>query len=564
MSFQRRAVPAHQFEPGTHPVLGRVLAARGIINDAQHERSLSALLPPDRLKDIDTAVSVLIEAIDRKAKVVIAGDYDADGATAVAVAMLGLRMLGLEALDYVVPNRLTMGYGLSPQLAEMAAQKQAGVLITVDNGIASLSGVACAKQLGMRVVVTDHHLPGEQKPAADAIVNPNQADCSFPSKCLSGVGVVFYLLMRLRQRLRDEGRFAASAQPALSSLLDLVALGTVADLVPLDQNNRILVHEGLRRMRSGRLRPGLSALLGLAGREPSELSASDLGFALGPRINAAGRLDDMRIGIECLLAPDRATAEPLAKALDDINRSRRQMQAQMSEEALAQITRRLDADQIGICVHDADWHEGIVGLVASKVKEVMHRPVVALAPAQEDGMLKGSARTIDGLHLRDALAAIDSAHPGMLDKFGGHAMAAGLSLRAAHLQAFGAAFNAHCKDVLSAEALQRRRWSDGALLPSELNLETALAIQHGGPWGQGIPAPLFDDPFEVLDARVVGADQRHVRYRLRADGHRTLTAIHFGGVEQIRRQGGVHALYGLEINRWQGRENLELRIEELI
>jgi single-stranded-DNA-specific exonuclease len=562
-AIRRREVPAHGLPTDLHPVLARVLAARGVVDGQTLKLELGLLQSPQPMKGLERAASLLAEAIAHQRRIVIAGDYDADGATGVALAVRGLRRLGARNVDYVVPHRLTMGYGLSPALAEIAAAKRAEVLVTVDNGIASLAGVARAQQLEMQVIVTDHHLPGLELPPAHALVNPNQPGCAFPSKHLAGVGVMFYLLSQLRRKLRDAGHFTEGDGPPLAPLLDLVALGTVADLVYLDHNNRILVAQGLVRIRAGRACAGIQALLQVAGRAPEHLSAIDLGFVLGPRINAAGRLDDIRIGIECLLAESVEEALPLARALDGINRSRRELQEQMSEEALAQLADGADAASHGLSLFDENWHEGIVGLVAARVKEACHRPVVAFARAQESGMLKGSARTIEGLHLRDALAAIDAQHPGLIERFGGHAMAAGLSLRENQLDLFRAAFDDICQRQLRPEQLARVRHSDGALAGNELNVETALAIEQGGPWGQGMPEPTFDNRFEVLGARTIGSEGQHVRYRLRHDSGVEIGAVDFGGGERIRQSGSIHALYALSLNRWKGNEIVELRIEHL-
>lgn len=556
----RSSIDASGFSESLHPVLRRVYAARGV-QPAQLSLDLKNLLSPSGLLGIDRAAAVLLDAVVKGEGIVIAGDYDADGATGTALGVLGLRALGAAKVDYVVPDRFRMGYGLSPELAEMAAATGARVLVTVDNGIASLTGVRRARELGLRVVVTDHHLAGPQLPQAEAIVNPNQPDCGFASKALAGVGVMFYLLLALRALLRLAGAYRERPEPNLSDWLDLVALGTVADLAKLDYNNRILVENGLRRIRAGRARPGLLALLKLAGREPARASSTDLGFALGPRINAAGRLDDIRTGIDCLLADSEAQAQPLAAQLDRLNRERRELQTQMNEEALLLSE---DSDAVGVVLFDDSWHEGIVGLVASKIKERRHRPAIAFARAQEPGLLKGSARSIDGLNVRDALAAIDARHPGLIERFGGHAMAAGLSLQEARLPQFVAAFDAVCREWLSEAALQRVLETDGALLPQDLQLATAQLLEHAGPWGQGFPAPLFEGEFEVVEARLIGSEGQHAKYRLRsAAGLPALTAVDFHGGERLLSRGRLHAVYALAVNRWQGSETLDLRIEHL-
>lgn len=558
----RRAIPQHRLPPTVHPVAARVLAARGLCDPSDLGHDLAGLLPPNAMLGIDLAAQTLEAAILDDRRIVVAGDYDADGATGVALGVLGLRALGARHVDYVVPHRVTMGYGLSPLLVEEAARMEAQLLVTVDNGIASLAGVARAVELGIPVVVTDHHLPGPELPAATAIVNPNQPGCGFASKHLAGVGVLFYVLLALRARLRDAGR----ATPNLAELLDLVALGTVADVVRLDRNNRILVAQGLARIRAGRCRPGLRALLSVAGRDPARLTATDLGFVLGPRINAAGRLNDIRIGIECLLCDDDARALDFARELDRINRERRAITAQMSEGALAQIadeTSPSSSSSCGLCVFDESWHEGVVGLVASRLKERHHRPTVAFARAMEPGVLKGSARSIAGLHLRDALAEIDACTPDLILRFGGHAMAAGLSLRESDLETFRAHFDDVCRRHLSPAQLERQLETDGALAPGELELGTALALEAPVPWGQGVPEPVFDNVFEVVDARLVGADQAHVRYRLRMPGGRDVTAVDFNGADRLAQEGRARVLYVLCVNRWNGNESVELKIEHL-
>jgi len=539
-------------------VLRRIYAARGVM---QHQPlELKLLLPPAGLLGIEAAADILADAIARQRRIIIAGDYDADGATATAVAVLGLRALGAASVDYVVPNRFTMGYGLSPALARMALDKGAELLVTVDNGIASLAGVAAANAAGLPVLVTDHHLAGEQLPAAAAIVNPNQPGCGFPSKHLAGVGVMFYVLLALRARLRAAGHFASRAEPNLAELLDLVALGTVADVVKLDRNNRILVAQGLARIRAGRGRPGLMALLQAAGRSCEFVSSADLGYVLGPRLNAAGRLEDMTVGIECLLAGAEA-AKTLATQLDALNRERRDIEAQMRDEALELVARNSDT---GVCVFDGGWHEGVVGLVASRVKDRLHRPVIAFARAAEPGLLKGSGRSIRGLHLRDALAAVDARHPGLITRFGGHAMAAGMTLPEARLAEFSASFDAECRQRLDAEALEQVLETDGELREAELNLDTARALELGGPWGQGFPEPHFEGAFEVLETRALGADGRHIKYRLRLPGGALVEALDFNGAERLAARGErLRLVYDIGVNRFRGQEGLEMRIIDL-
>ena len=543
-----------------HPVLRRVYAARGLTGPEELSLDLGALQPPAALQGIEAATELLAQAIKEGRRIVVAGDYDADGATATAVAVLGLRMLGAAQVGYVVPNRFTMGYGLSPPLVELARAKRAELLVTVDNGIASLAGVAAARAAGLQVLITDHHLAGTELPAADAIVNPNQPGCGFASKHLAGVGVMFYVLLALRARLRAAGAFPAGTGPRLAELLDLVALGTVADVVRLDANNRILVAQGLARIRAGRARSGVLALFEAAGRDHRQASAGDLGFVVGPRLNAAGRLEDMTVGIECLLAPDLVAARPLAVQLDGYNRERRELEAQMRDEALALVE---GSEAAGVCVYAAAWHEGVVGLVASRVKDRLHRPSFAFAPAGEPGLLKGSGRSIPGLHLRDALAAVDALHPGLIARFGGHAMAAGLSLAEQHYEAFAKAFDRHCQAQLDAEALHQRLETDGELATGELCLQTAQALEQGGPWGQGFPEPRFEGCFEIRELRRLGSEGRHIKYRLRANGGE-IEAIDFNGAERALAAGCQAALvYRLVINRFRGNETVELQVEHL-
>lgn len=556
--IRRRAANAAAALPESlHPVLRRIYASRGITQPGDLSLDLKSLLPPT-LGGLPEACAELARALSEKLKVVIAGDYDADGATSTALAVSTLRAFGAE-VDFVVPDRFRMGYGLSPELVEEAIKAGAQVLVTVDCGIASHAGVAAARELGLRVVITDHHLPGPDLPQAHAIVNPNCAGEEFPSKHLAGVGVMFYLLMALRSHLREQGWFKDRAEPNLAEGLDLVALGTVADMVRLDHNNRILVAQGLRRIRSGRARPGIAALLKVAGRNLETVSASDLGFAAGPRLNAAGRLTDMRLGIRCLLAQTEAEAQPLAQELDRLNRERRHLQGQMEEGALDLATGNSD---VGVCLFDARWHEGVVGLVASRLKEKLHRPVIAFARAQEAGLLKGSARSIAGLHIRDVLAAVDAQHPGLIERFGGHAMAAGLSLRESNLKIFSGAYDALCRQWLDEAALEQVIETDGELAQDEVTPEMVQALEQGGPWGQGCPEPRFDGAFEVAGARVVG--EFHVKYQLRSGAGQALPAIHFRGLEQLTQSGRVHLVYRPSLNRYQGSEQLELLVENLL
>ncbi|MGY0651062.1 single-stranded-DNA-specific exonuclease RecJ [Luteimonas sp. A537] len=572
-TIRRRQVPGVQ--PGADwpadvpPLLRRIYAARGAADiDAARPR-LAGLLPPDGLLDLDRATKLLATAIAEGQRILVVGDFDCDGATACAVAVRGLRMLGAREVLHAVPNRMIHGYGLSPALVGELAPTRPDLLVTVDHGIACHAGIDAAKALGWRVLVTDHHLPGERLPAADAIVNPNRHGDGFPSKVLAGVGVMFYVLLALRARLRADGRLEGKG-PDLGQLLDLVAVGTVADLVPLDANNRALVAAGLRRLRAGQGCPGLKALIEVAGRRAESLVAADIGFAVGPRLNAAGRLEDMALGIECLLCDEPARAYELARQLDAINRERRNVQQSMLDEAeRALSTQALDAlGRTGalpaaVCTFDPGWHPGVVGLVASKLKERLHRPVVAFAPSEPGSTsLRGSARSIPGFHIRDALAAVDARHPGLIERFGGHAMAAGLSLDAERLQAFEAAFHAHAEATLDPAALQATVESDGALAPSEFDRAHAQALRDGGPWGQGFPEPLFDGEFEVRDWRVVA--ERHLRLTLGVDGLRaTLAGIHFGAWKGEPPPSRARLAYRLTPDDYRGGDAIQLVVEHL-
>lgn len=538
--IRRNAVGADALPAHLHPVVRRVYAGRGVTDEAGTDYTLSGLLPPTALGGLDAAASLLAEAVTSNRCICIAGDYDADGATSTALLLRGLRALGAQHLDHVIPDRFTMGYGLSPALVDAAHARNAELLVTVDCGIANVTGVAHARALGMQVIVTDHHLPGAELPAADAIVNPNLPGDGFPSKALAGVGVAFYVLAALRTRLGRE-------KLVLADLLDLVALGTVADVVPLDHNNRILVAQGLARIRAGRASAGINALLQVAGRDAETADAATLGFAVGPRLNAAGRLENMGQGVACLLCDDPEAALRMAGELDALNRARRDIEADMVAGSDAA---RVIEDAVGICLYEEGWHEGVVGLVASRAKQSAHRPVIAFAPSSDDGVLKGSARSIPGLHVRDAIAAVDRQHPELIDKFGGHAMAAGLSLQRSRLEAFAEAFDCVCRDQLSAADLEARFETDGALASDELNLETGLALEAAGPWGQAFPEPTFDGVFTVREARIVG--ERHVRYRFELDGV-GLTGIDFGGSERMAMPGARVALvYQLSVNRFRG------------
>lgn len=551
-------------------LLRRVYAGRRVADGTELDRSLNRLPDPWRLSGMEAMAEILAEATRHQRSLLVIGDYDADGATASAVAIRGLRALGLSRVSYLVPNRFEYGYGLTPEIVELAARREPDILLTVDNGIASLEGVAAAKALGMTVLVTDHHLPGSELPAADALVNPNLPGDAFPSKALAGVGVMFYVLMALRQKLRAGDGFARNAlpEPNLARLLDLVALGTVADVVNLDPVNRILVHQGLQRMRAGQCQPGILALMEAAGRKPHQLTAADLGFFLGPRLNAAGRLDDMSLGIECLLSDSLDGARAMAVQLDELNRDRREIEDQMKQEALVCLERleRLDAAagaRPALCLFDEDWHQGVVGLVASRIKDRIHRPVIAFAPAgSASAEIKGSARSIPGVHIRDVLADIAAGRPGLLKKFGGHAMAAGLSLSRGRLEEFSAAFEETVRAHSANLDLEHAIHTDGVLPPEELNLEQAELLRQAGPWGQGFPEPVFDGEFEVAGCRIVG--ERHLKLVLEPSrSGRRVDAIAFG-VEHPQDWLGcrrIRAAYRLDVNEFRDARSLQLRIE---
>lgn len=540
------------------PLLRRVYAARGAIAIEQAQPRLAQLLPPDGLSGLDAATTLLADAIAGDRHIVVVGDFDCDGATACAVGVRGLRMLGARRVSHAVPNRMVHGYGLSPALVDELAALQPDLLVTVDHGIACHAGIAAAKARGWQVLVTDHHLPGETLPPADAIVDPNLPGDAFPSKALAGVGVMFYVLLALRRLLRAQGRCEGSG-PDLQVLLDLVAVGTVADLVPLDANNRALVAAGLRRLRAGQGGAGLRALIEVSQRDERRLTASDIGYALAPRLNAAGRLEDMALGIECLLTEDVAQAREIAHSLNEINAERRAVQQQMTDEAaLAFAKVALDSVRapLAVCLFDEDWHPGVVGLVASKMKERLHRPVIAFAPAEPGSdALRGSARSIPGFHIRDALADVAAQHPQLIERFGGHAMAAGLSLRRDALDAFRAAFERCAGAMLTPELLQADVLSDGELGAGEFDRASAESLRDGGPWGQGFPEPQFDGEFPVLGWRVVG--ERHLKLELGHQGRR-LNAIEFGGWNGDAPPARVRIAYRLEPDDYRGGDAIQL------
>ncbi len=568
MRIDPRPLPANLPDLGDlPPLLTRLYAARGVRSAVELDKGLARLIPYQQLKGIDAAVSLLVTALQQRQRILIVGDFDADGATASSVGVLGLRMLGAAHVDYLVPNRFEYGYGLTPEIVAVALQREPQLLLTVDNGISSVEGVAAAKAAGLTVLVTDHHLPGPELPAADAIVNPNQPGCAFPSKALAGVGVMFYVLLALRARLRELNWFAERGlnEPNLAELLDLVALGSVADVVPLDANNRILVHQGLARIRAGRARPGLRAVLEVAGRDHQRINSTDLGFILGPRLNAAGRLDDMSLGIECLLCEDEALARDMAQQLDELNKDRKSIEQGMQREALAQLKDLPLADMpFGLCLFDPDWHQGVIGILASRLKERYFRPAIAFADAG-DGLLKGSARSVPGLHIRDALDAVAAKHPGLISKFGGHAMAAGLSLPQENYGAFAAAFDAEVRRQLHADDLTGRLLSDGQLSVTEFNLELAKALRHAGPWGQHFPEPLFHGVFQIVQQRLVG--EKHLKLVLKTEcGGQTLDGIAFNIDRELWPNPTVRwveVAYKLDVNEFRGNETVQLMIAHL-
>ncbi|CAI2111071.1 single-stranded-DNA-specific exonuclease RecJ [Serratia marcescens] len=551
------------------PLLRRLYALRGVQAEQELERGVKGMLPWQQLDGIDAAVSLLQQALTDGRRIMVVGDFDADGATSTALTVLALRSMGGASVDYLVPNRFEDGYGLSPEVVEQAAARGAELIVTVDNGISSHAGVDVAHAKGMQVLVTDHHLPGETLPAAEAIVNPNLRGCAFPSKSLAGVGVAFYLMLALRARLRDSGWFEqrALAMPNLAELLDLVALGTVADVVPLDANNRILVYQGLNRIRAGKCRPGIRALLEVANRDARQLAANDLGFALGPRLNAAGRLDDMSIGVALLLSDDIAQARMLANDLDALNQTRREIEQGMQVEALQlcdQLERTSTELPYGLAMYHPEWHQGVVGILASRIKERFHRPVIAFAPAG-DGILKGSGRSVPGLHMRDALERLDMLNPGLMMKFGGHAMAAGLSLEEARFDEFRQRFGELVGEWLDPAMLEGVIWSDGELAMQELSLTTAELLREGGPWGQAFPEPTFDGKFRILQQRLVG--EKHLKLMVEPlGGGPLLDGIAFNVDTTLWPDSSVREVelaYKLDVNEFRGNRNVQLLIQHL-
>lgn len=568
--IQRRPVDfsTGRFASDTPKILQRVLLGRGVTSEEQLDHRLARLYAPQAMRGLQAAVELLVVAVREQKKILIVGDFDADGATSSTLAVLALGAMGAPGVDFLVPNRFDFGYGLTPEIVEVAKEYGPDVLITVDNGISSIDGVAAAKAAGMTVIVTDHHLPGSELPAADAIVNPNQPDCEFPSKNLAGVGVIFYLLSRLRSALEESGWFAESGirAPNMAEYLDLVALGTVADLVPLDHNNRILVHQGIARIRSGRCRPGIAALLEVAGRDQRKLSTTDIGFILGPRINAAGRLDDIGTGIRCLLTRDPSEARELAAELDALNRDRKAIEQGMQREAMAALEKlQLDGEiPWSLCLYDEGWHQGVVGILASRIKEKFHRPVIAFAEG-DNGLVKGSARSIPGLHIRDALSDVAAAHPHLISKFGGHAMAAGLSLPAENFPAFTDAFETAVRNRLDESQLQAVIDSDGELEPSEFTMQTAATLRACAPWGQAFPEPEFDGEFLLLQQRIVG--ERHLKMVVAPQGNPQLAldaiAFNIDTDQWPQPAQKVRLAYKLDINEFRGRESLQLMVSYL-
>lgn len=548
-----------------HPVLNRVYSARGITSPDDLELTLQTLLPYHSMSGISEAVAALVPVVTQGRRLLVVGDFDADGATSTAVALRALAMMGATDVGYLVPNRFDFGYGLTPELVDVARDMSPDLIMTVDNGIAALQGVAAANAAGIPVVVTDHHLAGDQLPEALAIVNPNQPGCEFPSKAACGCTVVFYLMLALRAELQRLGAFPAGA-PNLAVLIDLVALATVADVVPLDRNNRILVEQGLRRIRAGQAQAGVRALLQVSGRSAERIIAADFGFALGPRINAAGRLDDMSLGIECLLTDDEQKALTIATELDAFNRERRQIEQGMQQEALALLDDSAVAPQerAGVCLWQENWHQGVIGILASRIKEKVYRPVIAFASA-DNGELKGSARSVPGLHIRDALDLLDRRHPGLIVKFGGHAMAAGLTLRAGVFDEFAQAFDQVCRTLMSDDALEERIDTDGELRPAEFSLELAEQLRWGGPWGQGFPEPVFEGWFRLVQQRIVG--ERHLKMVLQPrHSDLAMDAIWFNidttAWPDYQRE-EVHCVFQLDVNEFRGARTVQLLIRHL-
>lgn len=565
---RRQIENSSKFESNLHPLLQRIYSARGVQHAHELQYPLAQLHKPN-FKGLQEAVSILADAVVAQAKIIIVGDFDADGATSSALAVLALRAMGLHNVDFLVPNRFEYGYGLTPEIVAVARAQQPDVIITVDNGISSIEGVKAARELGIAVIVTDHHLPGDQLPDADAIVNPNQPGCEFPSKNLAGVGVIFYVMNALRAELRLMGWFAESgiAEPNMANFLDLVAFGTVADVVPLDYNNRILVSQGLQRIRAGVSRPGIKALLEVAGKSAQKIIASDFGFALGPRLNAAGRLDDMSLGIQCLMCDSENLAREMAMQMDDLNRDRKAIETGMQHEALAMLQKVLNADQQslpwGVCLFDETWHQGVIGILASRIKDKYHRPTIVFADVG-GGEIKGSARSIQGFHIRDALDAIASRYPTLLQKFGGHAMAAGMSLTRDNFSAFANAFDEEVRRQLTEDNLSALVLSDGELVPQDFNLDLAQALREAGPWGQHFPEPVFDGEFFLIHQKILG--NKHLKMTLGIDayGQQMVDAIAFNvdaALWSTTEAKKVKIAYRLDVNEFRGSKTVQLLVD---
>ena len=552
-----------------HPLLERIFLARGIKAIGELERGLDKLPSPWLLSGMESMVAHLLTAIKEQQKITVVGDFDADGATSCAVAVKGLQLLGAGEVNFVVPNRFEYGYGLTPEIVELVSRNKPDIIITVDNGISSIDGVKAAQNLGIKVLVTDHHLPGQELPPADAIVNPNLPGDKFPSRALAGVGVMFYVLLALRGRLREHHWFEqqGKTEPNLAQFLDYVALGTVADVVPLDQVNRILIYQGLTRIRSGRCHPGVYALIEISGRNHLALTAADLGFALGPRLNAAGRMDDMSLGIQCLLTEDPVLAKAMALQLDDLNQDRKGIEGQMKQEALAFLGRMktLDVNYLpaGVCLFDESWHQGVIGILASRIKDQLHRPVIAFAPAGKD-LIKGSARSIPGVHIRDVLSDIAASHPKLLSKFGGHAMAAGLSIRMHDYPAFALAFDALVRKRLADVDLEQKIWSDGELAEQDMTLELAEILQAAAIWGHDFPEPIFHGAFDIVQARIVGHQHlKMVMRKLKGDVLLDAIAFFVDKPEQWLGMRRCNAAYKLDINEYKGQRSVQLQVQYL-
>ncbi|UAB70916.1 single-stranded-DNA-specific exonuclease RecJ [Vibrio sp. SCSIO 43132] len=575
IEIQRRPQDApHSLPDSIPPLLQRIYAARGVQSINQLEKAAKALHSYKLLGGIQQAVEILFESIQKQKRIIVVGDFDADGATSSALSVLALRMLGCPNVDYLVPNRFEDGYGLSPEVVDQALELGVEVIMTVDNGVSSIDGVRYAKERGLTVIVTDHHLPGNELPIADAIVNPNLESCQFPSKSLAGVGVAFYMMMALCVHMRKLSWFASQGmqEPKLMELIDLVALGTVADVVPLDENNRILVHQGLQRIRAGKARPGIQALIEVSKRDARRLVASDFGFALGPRINAAGRLDDMSFGVELLMSNNIHAARRMASELDGLNQTRKEIEEGMKQEAMAFCERLQFGENAelpyGLALFQRDWHQGVIGILASRIKEKFHRPVIAFADGGE-GTIKGSCRSIPGLHMRDTLDRIDTQNPGLIAKFGGHAMAAGLTIDEVDFEKFSKLFDEAVRQDLDEASLKGVVMSDGELLPEEFSMHVAETLRGAGPWGQAFPEPIFDGEFKVLHQKLVG--EKHLKLMLEPLHKGHPTNIMIDGIAfniDLRRWPDasvktVHLAYKLDVNEFRGNQSLQLMIDHI-